>query len=293
MRSRRRERTGRPYPMVRVIDREIAAEEAGPAFVWDIDKTYLDTRFSQLKHLARIPFEFGVDKRALPGSVALLHALREGASGHEHRPLFFVSASPPILAPAIERKMLLDGIEWDGIAYKDVGRVIARGGARRLRHQLAFKLGVLLLLAREMPVGSRLHLFGDDVEEDALIYSLFADVAAGRLRARALGRALMLHGATPREAQELSSLAEALPLIGLVEEIHLRLERHPDGSSIAPWSRHVLGAASFGAMADRLAQQGLINAASASRVMAEAGHSPTFWGGAPDDGFFTPPGWRG
>src|SRR4051812_48106233 len=101
--------------MVRVIDRVPEAGARGAGFVWDIDKTYLDTRFSQLKGLAGIPFEFGIDKRALPGTVELPRGLRDGPTGREHRPLYFVSASPPQIAPAIERKMLLDGVEWDGI----------------------------------------------------------------------------------------------------------------------------------------------------------------------------------
>ena len=293
MRTARRERLEHPFPMVRVVDRALEHGEAGPAFVWDIDKTYLDTRFSQLRDLARIPFEFGIDKRALPGSVPLLHALREGPRGGEHRPLFFVSASPPLLAPAIERKMLLDGIEWDGVTYKDVARIILRGGARRLRQQLAFKLGALLVLAGELPEGMRLYLFGDDVEEDALIYALFADVAAGRLRGEALARTLRHSGVRPADARELVSAAEPLPNHELVEEIHLRLERHPDGATIAPFSPRVFGHQTFGGTAKHLAQRGVITAAEAGRVVAAAGASESHHGSARDDGWFLPEARRG
>ena len=130
-----------PFPMVRKIQRALDPEYVGPAYIWDIDKTWLDTRISQVKGMLKIPFEFAIDKRALPGTTALLHALREGPTGREHRPLYFITASPPFIRKSIERKMLIDGIEFDGITFKDQVEVFRRRQFKSLREHTAFKLG--------------------------------------------------------------------------------------------------------------------------------------------------------
>src|SRR5690606_19176385 len=140
-------------------------------------------------------FEFAVDKQALPGTTALLHALRQGPSEREHRPLYFITASPPFIRKAIERKMLIDGIEFDGITYKDQVEVFRRRAFGSLREHTPFTLGALLLLAREFPAATQIYMFGDDAERDALLYCMFADICAGRLRDDRLVRTQVQLGA--------------------------------------------------------------------------------------------------
>lgn len=200
-----RERLKFPYPMLRIMERELSPDYAGPVFVWDIDKTYLETRFSQLKHLVRIPFELGIDKRAVPGTIELLHGLREGRTGREHRPLFFVSASPPVLDAPIRRKMLIDGVEYDGVSYKDWPRLILRRELSQVREQVGYKLAALLMLFRDLPPGCRFHVFGDDAEKDALAFALFADVTGGRVRGRALHDTLVAGGTAHHYAEAVTS----------------------------------------------------------------------------------------
>ena len=290
MNEARRVRLVEPYPMVRVTDRALTAADAGAVHVWDIDRTYLDTRFSQLKHLVGTFFELAIDKRDLPGTVELLHALRNGPTGREHRPLYFVSASPPQLARAVERKMLLDGVEWDGIAYKDQARLLGGGNVSQLREQVGFKLAALLALAAELPDGARLHLYGDDLEKDPLIYCLFADAAAGRLRSDALAAAIASQGTRPRYVAALVRQAAATPPRDLVAGVHIRLERAPDGATIARYDARVRGYATWGAAARSLAGDGLISADAAEHVVAVAGDAPIRTGKAdtPADGAWLP-----
>ena len=47
---------------------------------WDLDKTYLDTRFEKLSELVRIPFQGAEDKVNIPGSAALLRELLSRSS---------------------------------------------------------------------------------------------------------------------------------------------------------------------------------------------------------------------
>src|SRR5437868_8900070 len=100
-----------PGLIQRSNERRLTAEYRGDILLWDIDKTYLDTRFSSMRGLLAIPFEFAIDKRTIPGAAVLLRALRRG-SGEESAlvPLYFISGSPPQLRRVVERKMLLDGV---------------------------------------------------------------------------------------------------------------------------------------------------------------------------------------
>jgi hypothetical protein len=251
-----------PYPMVRLMHRLPEPDGPATAYVWDIDKTYLETHFSSLGGLAWIPFEFGVDKRAVPGTVPLLHGLRRGRDGRAFHPLYFVTASPHQIRRSLTRKMLLDGVEFDGIVFKDWGAVLRRGGPRRLTEHLAFKLSALLVLAADLPPHVTLHLFGDDAEADPLAYSLFADVAAGRVRGDALRDRLVAHGVRPDTAGPIVEAAAGLPVIDRVAGIHIRLVRAPDGARIRGFGDGVEGWTDAAALGRRLAAAGLIPDAS-------------------------------
>lgn len=276
-----------PFPMVRKLQRSLPDDYAGPAYIWDIDKTWLDTRFSQLRGMLKIPFEFAIDKQALPGTTALLHALRQGPSEREHRPLYFITASPPFIRKAIERKMLIDGIEFDGITYKDQVEVFRRREFGSLKEHTAFKLGALLLLARAFPRATQVYLFGDDAERDPLLYCMFADICAGRLRGDRLVRTQMQLGALQRYAVDVAELAEQVPARELVHGVHIHLVREPDGGRIREFGSRVIGYSSAGAIASLLCERGLISARGRDRV---EGDGAVLFGEAPDDpsGFWTP-----
>ena len=283
-----------PFPMVEVRHRTLDPDFAGPVFVWDVDKTYLDTRFSQAKGLMRIPFELGVDKRSVPGTATLLRALRAGPSGRDHRPLFFVSASPPQLHRPITGRMVIDGVEFDGITYKDWAALLRRARFDQLKEQVAFKLAALLRLVEALPLGGQLHLFGDDAERDALIYCLLADVTAGRLRGASLRETLADLGVHERSLPALERQAEAVAPREAVAGIYVHLIREPDGASIAEFGPGVAGWPSAAAAAELLRERGLVADGVPSEVRAECPEAEPVAGKAePDpDGWWTPVGKR-
>ena len=252
------ERRLRPYPMARLIHRLPEPGGLQTAYVWDIDKTYLDTAFSSLGGLAWIPFEFGVDKRAIPGTVPILHGLRRGRDGRDFHPLYFITASPHQIRKSLVKKMLLDGVEFDGIIFKDWGAVLRRGGPRRLKEHLAFKLAALLVLAADLPREISLHLFGDDEEADPLAYTLFADVAAGRLRGDTLLDRLVTRGIRESTAEPVAEAADRLPVADRVAGIHIRLVRAPDGARIREFGDRVIGWPDASVLARTLVAAGLI-----------------------------------
>ncbi len=180
-------------------------------FVWDIDKTYLDTRFSSLRGLLAIPFELAVDKHAVAGTVPLLRALRTGPepSAPRFSPLYFVSGSPAHLRGVVEKKMTLDGVQFDGITFKDQLGLLLAGRPQAIAEQVGYKLGALLLLRSQLPARVRFCLFGDDVEKDMQAFLLFGAVCAG-LRGAALRQELRRAGAHWPEVDAVVEAAAAL-----------------------------------------------------------------------------------
>ena len=259
----------RDFAVVTSSDRRLAADYTGDVLVWDIDKTYLNTRFSTLRGLLAIPFEFAVDKEALPGTVALLHGLRHGP-GDETRltPLFFVSASPPQLRTVLMRKMVLDGVEFDGLTFKDQLRLLGRGRWRELSGHLNYKLAALLQLRATLPTECRVLLFGDNAEDDDTIFVLFAEVCR-ELRGAALQQRLQRLGASDDDARALVALADPLPRIDCVERCYLHLVQPRPLTSYNDHAPLLVATRDALEQALHLAQSGRLRADDVRRVAAE------------------------
>ena len=215
-------------------DRQRSAPAAcGPiVFRWDLDKTYLKTEFDSLRELVRLPFEKAQDKIAVPGGVPLIRGLREAAvhAGREVR-IYFISASPPQIAKAIRQKLALDGIEYDGIVFKDQLRHLVRGRFRDLREHVGFKLTELLTSRQMLPAAAKEVLFGDDWESDPIVYSLYADILAGRVDDDELADALHALEVAPALVARARELARNVARADAVVKIYINLERRMPLSS--------------------------------------------------------------
>jgi hypothetical protein len=206
--------------------RRAAVALAPVIYRWDLDKTYLKSDFESLTKMMRVPFERAEDKIDEPGVVALMRALRAGARAEGRRShVFFVSASPPQIGRAIREKLALDGVEIDGIVFKDQLQHLVRGRFRFLREQIGFKLAELLKARLAAPPGAIEYLFGDDWESDSLCYSLYADVVGGRLDHQALGDILVRLRIDPARLIEIRALARRIPTEDAVRRIFINLER--------------------------------------------------------------------
>ncbi len=200
------------FPLERTNDRELPPDYGGPIDVWDIDKTYLESRFEKWTDLVGAALERAIDKRTRPGVAPLLSALRRGPEPADpwrlRAPLYFVSASPPQLRRVLERKMLIDGVEYDGISFKDHFALVRAGRLKEVRRHVAYKLTALLEYRLEWPPGAREWLYGDDAESDALIYSLYADIRAGRMKGAKLETALAKEKVQAEDRKRIAALAE-------------------------------------------------------------------------------------
>jgi len=219
------------YPL-RVFDyRSLPKGYDGTVLVWDIDKTYLATHFSSLGGLSRIPLEFAVDKEAIPGMPAVLRGLRRGAGpAYACVPLYFVTGSPPFLRKVIEHRMLLDGVEYDGIVFKDWVATVRQRRPRRLREQVGYKVCALLTGRLARPRAEE-YLFGDDVEQDALAFDLYARILEGSLPAGEAVARLAEAGVSREDRRHVFDLLDRLPpRRGSVKRIsiHLAGNSRPD-----------------------------------------------------------------
>ncbi len=225
-------------------NRKLPPDYSGDVLLWDIDKTYLQTNFSSLSGLLPILIEAAIDKHAVPGAVPLLRALRRGPEKRSAIvPLYFVSGSPVQLRGVIERKMLLDGVDFDGIAFKDQLHLLLSGKPRAVIEQVGYKLCALLTYRRALPKRAHWLLFGDDVESDATVFELFGEVCAGLRGERLWARLRKMRVA--RFARDAAvQLADGLPLgLNPVERIFIHLTRGRPPAAFA--SERVVPSRSF------------------------------------------------
>lgn len=232
----------RRYPLDFRNDRPLPPTYQGPAFVWDIDKTYLSTHFSSWQGLLKIPFELSVDKQAIPGMPEVLRGLRRGPGEDVAlNPIYFISASPPFLRSSIEGKMLRDGVEYDGITFKDWFRTLLDLRPDRLFEQVGFKTAALLR-GRLDRIFAEEYLFGDDFEKDAESFALYANYLNGELDDAGLDSALAASAVAEADRALVMRAAKDLPPErGRVRRIFIHLERNsaPErfkrfGTSVVP-----------------------------------------------------------
>lgn len=223
------------YPLAVIDNRPLPDGFSDPLFIWDIDKTYLATRFSSPKYMARIPIEFAVDKQSIPGMPHVLRGLRRGPGPRfACAPLYFVSASPPQLCKVLERKMMLDAVDFDGITFKDWKGTLRQLRPGRLREQVGFKV-CALLEGRQRRMMAREFLFGDDFEKDAIAYALYARILSGTLSGEEMERRLASEGVAAYDIDCIRKLRAALPSrLGGVDRAFIHLERGTDPSVFAP-----------------------------------------------------------
>ncbi|MGH7897443.1 MAG: phosphatase domain-containing protein [Candidatus Binatia bacterium] len=234
---------------------------------WDLDKTYLRTDFDRLRELIRVPFQKAADKIDVPGVVELIRSLRECAR-RQHREvrIFFISASPPQIGQAIREKFALDGVEIDGIVFKDQLRVLMRGRLKSLREQVGFKLAELLRARASSPDESSEFLFGDDWEADPLIYSVYADLTAGRMDPGDLERVLVSVAVDREWRGEIERLLPAVAKRDVVRRIFINLERQTPPASFRVFGHRLVPTFNYFQTAACLYEEGELDVASVERV---------------------------
>jgi hypothetical protein len=187
---------------------------------WDLDKTYLHTEFATFRQMLRTAFQKAGEKVAVPGASALIRELKSSADSR----ICIVSGSPTQMREVLAEKLKLDGVEWDEFVLKDNVRNLLRGRFKALKGQVGYKLPVLLESRKDKPLEAEEVLFGDDAEADAFIYSLYADLLAGRVDERVLSQVLKAAEIYEDDAARILKSWKALPPADPVRRIFIHLD---------------------------------------------------------------------
>ena len=218
--------------------------ETPEVYVWDLDKTYLDTAFESLGGLWRTLREKAFQKQNVPGTATLVRALRnywqETHQGRKDFPIYFITASPPQLADKIHDKLAYDGIYPFGLFCKDNLQNISPRRWWRLTQQVGYKLQALLQLRLHLGENVRQILWGDDSEADAVIYSLYSDLCARRLEEREARQILRHFKVIGQQVDAILRMLEDIPKQDPVEKIYINLAADTDPDYYLKFGRRIL-----------------------------------------------------
>lgn len=211
-------------------------------FVFDLDKTYLDTAIDSLSGLINTAVEKAFQKKNVPGTASLVRALKKGweQDHNEPLPLFFITASPPQLEKKIVEKLTLDGVKPFGIFCKDNLQNVRPKRMWRLTQQIGYKLQALLQL--RILLGNEIQqiLFGDDSESDAIIYSLYSDFCSRRLSEAEIQRILKSFRVVGSQMNTIIDLLRKIPHNDPVSKIYINLAVDTDSEYYLKFGRRTV-----------------------------------------------------
>ena len=208
----------------------------------------------------------------MPGAGALLREIRTT----EPAGIFILSGSPEQMRSVLEAKLRLDGIRWDGLTLKPSLRNLVRGRFRFLRDQVSYKLTALLRSRTNVDPTTDEILFGDDAEGDAFIYSLYADIAAGRVSQELLMQVAEAAHVYPDDIPQIVRMAARVPRRDAVRRIFIHLERVSSTVGFSDFGHRVCPFYNYFQPALVLLDDGALDAEAVLRVGADLVVAHTF-----------------
>lgn len=210
-------------------------------YVWDLDKTYLETHFETLKGLLKAALEKAFQKRNVPGTNTLIKALISGqGKGQREFPIFFITASPPQIEHKIKQKLGFDGIRPFGSFFKDNLQNLKPSRFWRLTNHMGYKIQALLELRVRLRENVQQILWGDDSEMDAVVYSLYSDICARRLPPNEMLRVLKGLSVESKQIENIFALQERIPIRDPVEKIYINLAADTDPEYYLKFGRRMV-----------------------------------------------------
>lgn len=219
-------------------------KQPGEVYVWDLDKTYLDTHFHSLGDLVRTVMEKAFQKRNIPGTASLIKALSEYSqrreAGNKSFPIYFITASPPQMEGLIREKLELDEIQPYGCFFKDNLRNLHPKRLRRLTQQVGYKVQALLQLRTRLRGEVRQVFWGDDSESDAVVYSLYSDICSRRMELDQLVETLRGLSVGQEQIEMILELQGRVPPVDPVDKIYINLATDTDPEYYLKFGRRIL-----------------------------------------------------
>ncbi len=215
---------------------------AKEVYLWDLDKTYIDTKFESLGGLWRAVMEKPNKKRNIPGTAELVRSLQDSYQQRyeeEDFPIFFITASPPQMEPVILEKLSLDGIQPMGLYCKDNLKNLHPRKLWRLSKQVGYKLQALLQIRLNLSPDVQQILWGDDSETDVITYNLYSDICSRRLSLETLERTLKFFSVTREQIKVILQMQEQIPNYDPVKKIYINLAEDTDPEYYLKFGRRV------------------------------------------------------
>lgn len=212
-------------------------------FVWDLDKTYLDTSWHTAGELWKTVFEKSFQKRNVPGTSTLVSCVKENWATQKSDipfPLFFITASPPQMENNIREKLEIDQILPEGIFFKDNLRNLHPARWRRLAQQVGYKIQALMQLRVKFQREITQVLWGDDSETDATIYSLYSDICCRRWSEAELVKLLRHFHVTKVQIDTILDLQDQCLQDDPVEKVYINLAVDTDPEYYLKFGRRIV-----------------------------------------------------
>lgn len=200
-------------------------------FLWDLDKTYLDTRFESFSGLLKTAFEKAFQKKNVPGTSVLVKSLADHWKLRfpgQSFPIYFITGSPPQMEKKIAEKVKLDGVEPFGIFCKDNLQNLRPKRLWRLTQQIGYKIQALMQLRLHLQEEVKQVLWGDDSESDAIIYSLYSDICSRRLEEKDIRQVLKSLHVIGSQLDAILALQEQIPTKDPVSKVYINLAEDTD-----------------------------------------------------------------
>jgi hypothetical protein len=211
--------------------------------MWDIDKTYLDTKFETIRGLFKTIMEKPFQKQNVPGTSVLVRLLRtnfeEKYSG-QRMPIFFITASPPQMERKVVRKLQLDGISPYGVFCKDNLKNLRPKRFWKLTQQVGYKIQALLLLRKMLHPNVKQILWGDDSESDAIVYCLYSDICSRRYQPDELRSILTSLRVVGEQLESIIWLQSQIPENDPVLRIYINQADDTDSEYYIKFGRRVM-----------------------------------------------------
>lgn len=216
---------------------------AEEVFIWDLDKTYLDTTIDSLQGLIKTIMEKALNKKNVPGTDTLLRNLaqyRSETKGTDFFPIYFITASPPQLEDRIAEKFYIDNINPLGCFYKDNLKNLRPKRFWRLTKQVGYKLQALMQLRTMLGESVKQICWGDDSESDAIIYNLYSDICSRRLSPNDIRVILEQLYVTGDQVDVILNLQAQVPTQDPLEKIYINLATDTDPEYYLKFGRRTL-----------------------------------------------------
>ncbi|MCS6837650.1 MAG: hypothetical protein NZ480_02290 [Bdellovibrionaceae bacterium] len=212
-------------------------------FIWDLDKTYLDTRIDSLSGLLHAFIERSWSKKNIPASNTLILRLQTRyleEKGVQQFPIFFITASPHQMEERIREKLEYDGIRPIGCYFKNNAANLTPNRWGRLRRHIGYKLSALIYLRSQLGEHTQQTLWGDDSESDAVIYNLYSDICAQRVSDEELELILKKFSVAPETIAFILDQRKALPKNDPVRKIYINLAIDTDPDYYLKFGRRTI-----------------------------------------------------